>query len=273
MKKRELLITVVAFVGTILFAIYQGHTGPTYPVKGKIKFDGKEIKYKLYRSEVCGKDAEVKIDCQKENIEGRIAYKRYPTNDKWTVLEMINEKGILRGFIPTQPSSGKIEYQVQIKEGGNSVTIPPKPVIMRFRGEVPLFVLIPHIVLLFLGLLFAFRVFFKAISGEDTHKDSIITFTLLLVGGLLLGPIVQKYAFGAFWTGYPFGKDMTDNKTLVAVLCWIPTVFFFKNNRKIKRWTAIFGFIAVIAAFGIPHSHNGSQLDWSKLPKNESIQR
>jgi hypothetical protein len=272
-KRKEIFVTLFAFILTILFAIYQGHTGPTYPVKGKVNLNGQEIKYKLYRSEVCGKDAEVKIGAGKENIKGSVAYRRYPTKDEWRVLEMKNEKGILKTYIPTQPPAGKIEYQVQLKEGNMEVTIPPKPVIMRFRGKVPYFVLIPHIILLFLGLLFAFRVFFKVIMKEDPAKDSIITFVLLLVGGLILGPIVQKYAFGAFWTGYPFGEDMTDNKTLIAVLCWIPTVFFFKNNKRMKRWTALFGFIAVLVAFGIPHSHRGSELDWSKLPKNETIQR
>ncbi len=47
---------------------------------------------------------------------------------------------------------------------------------------------------------------------------------LLVLGGFLLGPIVQKYAFGAFWTGWPFGEDLTDNKTAVAVLAWLPRV-------------------------------------------------
>ncbi len=273
MKKKELLITLVSLIGTILFAIYQGHTGPTYPVKGKVNLDGKEIKYKLYRSEVCGKEAEVKINTLGEDISGKIAYRRYPTKDEWTVLEMKNENGILKGYISTQPKAGKIEYQVQLRGSENSATIPSKPVILRFRGAVPSFILIPHIIILFLGLLFAFRVFFKAILSEDVHKDSIITFALLLSGGLILGPVVQKYAFDAFWTGYPFGQDMTDNKTFFAVLSFIPAVFFFKKNKKMKRWAALFGFLVVLIAFGIPHSHRGSELDWSKLPKNETIQR
>jgi hypothetical protein len=37
---------------------------------------------------------------------------------------------------------------------------------------------------------------------------------------MILGPVVQYYAFGEFWTGVPFGWDLTDNKTLVAVIFW-----------------------------------------------------
>ena len=39
---------------------------------------------------------------------------------------------------------------------------------------------------------------------------------LLAVGGFILGPLVQNYAFGELWTGVPFGWDLTDNKTLIA---------------------------------------------------------
>ena len=32
---------------------------------------------------------------------------------------------------------------------------------------------------------------------------------------------VQKAAFGAYWTGFPFGYDLTDNKTVLMWLAWV----------------------------------------------------
>lgn len=273
MKKKHFFVTLFSFILTLIFAVYQGHTGPTYPVRGKVVLNGKEIKYKLYRTEDYGKDAEIKIVTKDDKISGSVAYKRYPTNDSWTIIEMIKKGDELVAYIPTQPPAGKIEYQLQLKEDERVVLIPPKPVIMRFKGEVPSIILIPHIIFIFFGLLFAFRVFFKVVLKEDPQKDSIITFVFLLLGGLILGPIVQKYAFGAFWTGYPFGQDMTDNKTLVAVIAWIPAVFFFKKNLKWRKIASILGFLSVLLAFGIPHSYRGSELDWSKLPQKQTLQR
>lgn len=273
MRKKQIFITLFSFILTLTLAVYQGHTGPTYPVRGKVVLNGKEIKYKLYRSEYYGKDAEIKIVTKNSKISGSVAYKRYPTKDNWTVIEMIKKGDELVGYIPTQPPAGKIEYQVQLKENETIVQIPPKPVIIRFKGKIPGFILIPHIIFIFLGLLFSFRVFFKVILKEDPKKDSIITFVFLLLGGLILGPVVQKYAFGAFWTGFPFGQDMTDNKTLIAVIAWIPAVFFFKKNIRWRKIASIIGFLAVLVAFGIPHSHRGSELDWSKLPQKETLQR
>ena len=47
---------------------------------------------------------------------------------------------------------------------------------------------------------------------------TFLTMGSLFLGGMLLGPIVQNFAFGDYWTGIPFGWDLTDNKTLLAAI-------------------------------------------------------
>ena len=66
---------------------------------------------------------------------------------------------------------------------------------------------------MFFGMLLSTRAGLEAYSTTPNYGRLILwTVALLTVGGLLLGPIVQKYAFDAFWTGWPFGTDLTDNK-------------------------------------------------------------
>jgi hypothetical protein len=49
---------------------------------------------------------------------------------------------------------------------------------------------------------------------------------------MILGPVVQKFAFGEYWTGFPFGTDLTDNKTLIAFIGWIiALVAVFKSEK------------------------------------------
>ena len=48
-------------------------------------------------------------------------------------------------------------------------------------------------------------------SGRHPRTLVFITFGLIGVGGFLLGPAVQKMAFDAWWTGIPFGHDLTDH--------------------------------------------------------------
>ena len=102
---------------------------------------------------------------------------------------------------------------------------------------------------MFLGFLFAARAGFAAANHEEIRPFALAALVLLGVGGLILGPIVQKTGLGAYWTGWPFGPDLTDNKTLVAWLFWLPPLF----SRRRGRW-AIVGAVVTFVVFAIPHS-------------------
>jgi hypothetical protein len=85
----------------------------------------------------------------------------------------------------------------------------------------------------------------------------------IFIGGLILGPIVQKYAFGAYWTGWPFGHDMTDNKTLFMFIFWVIAWWKLKKNPANKLWPAI-AVIVMFAVYLVPHSTMGSEIDYTK---------
>jgi hypothetical protein len=78
---------------------------------------------------------------------------------------------------------------------------------------------------------------------------------------MILGPIMQKYAFGEFWTGIPFGWDLTDNKTLIALIFWIIAVVM--NRKKERPLYTILAAAVLLVIFSIPHSVLGSELDYS----------
>ena len=130
---------------------------------------------------------------------------------------------------------------------------------------------------MFLGLLFSTRTAIEAfIGGARTFKLALWTLGFLIVGGLIFGPVVQKYAFGAYWTGWPFADgvsfnlfvtgDMTDNKTLVMVLAWVLAIFKLRKDPTNKFWPA-FAAIMVMIVYLIPHSVLGSEIDHTKAPK------
>ena len=104
-----------------------------------------------------------------------------------------------------------------------------------------------------------------------------IAFAGMTVGGMILGPIVQKYAFGAYWTGFPWGYDLTDNKTLVMWVVWIAACAVLgRRDTGRPRWPAR---LAVLAAaivmtgvYLIPHSLRGSQLDYDAVDAGVSAE-
>jgi hypothetical protein len=86
----------------------------------------------------------------------------------------------------------------------------------------------------------------------------------VIIGGFIFGPIVQKYAFGEFWTGFPFGHDLTDNKILIGFIGWLLALIALYKFTNPKRWI-VFASILMFIIFLIPHSLLGSELNYNEL--------
>lgn len=264
--KRSVLLWVIAFILTILTAYYQRVTGPTYPLSGEIIFSDQLIKYNLLRTHGGETDCEIKLKINDQAMNGVLEWKRYKTKDNWTTQKMQLKDGNLVGFLPHQPPAGKLIYRISLAKGESEISIPQnQSVIVRFKGDVPVFIIIPHVILIFLAMLFSTRTGLEFFNKAPNYKKlAYWTFGLLILGGMIFGPIMQKYAFGAYWTGVPFGIDLTDNKTLIAVIGWIVALIALKKSAKPNRWV-IFAAILMFIIYLIPHSVLGSELDYSKV--------
>ncbi len=255
-------------------------TGPTNPKRVKLELSGKEYSTKLIRSletpitlseargdyENLGKRSVMKVVVPKppENLKVIIFYHRYPGNDTIRSLTAIKTGETFSFSLPSQPPAGKIAYFIEFNDGINRTTLGfNKNVVLRFKNPVPPWVLIPHILLMFMAMLISAYTGVLAFAKSDkAGKYAIMVIITLGLGGLILGPIVQKYAFGAFWTGWPFGEDMTDNKTLIAFVLWL--IAWLVNRQKNRRWLYIAAAIITLLVYSIPHSTAGSEYDHEK---------
>jgi hypothetical protein len=268
MKKEQILFWAISLFITLFSVIFQRITGPTYPISGKFKIDNKTVSFKLARSHAGFTDHKISIPAPTANINARLEWKRYKVNEEWRAIDFVrNDTGdSLIAFLPKQPPAGKLQYRIIVKSSNEAQIIPEQPIIIRFRGEVPKTILILHVVFIFMALLFSNRAgleFFNNINPKF-ELYSYTTLICLFLGGLIFGPIMQKYAFGEYWTGFPFGMDLTDNKTIFAFIFWIIVLFSIKNNAKAKYYV-LFASIITFIIFLIPHSLLGSELDYSKI--------
>ena len=231
-----------------------------------------KIEYSLIRTdEIKGKTTESEITFKApENISGSYIYRRFKSYDNWTERPLKRVGDELLISIPRQAKAGKIEYQVMLSDGENIVRFPEETVIMRYKGVVPkLPVLLPHVLLMLLAMIFSTRTGLEAlIRGKKTFKLTIWTVVFLGIGGLILGPIMQKYAFDAYWTGWPFGHDLTDNKTIVSFLFWLAALIALYRD-KTKRIIVIVAAVILLAIYSIPHSALGSELDYREMEQQE----
>ena len=269
-KGVAVLLWILAFAAMLSAAIWQRLTGPTYPLRGHSVIAGAEQKWRLPRSGTTGEPFMVSVPAP-DGVGGIVRWRRFPTSEAFAELPMWRESGALVALLPSQPPAGKLEYSVSLRDGGRTVSIPEgQPVVMRFKGYVPAGVLVPHVVTMFFGMLIGIRAALAAALGRpETRRYAWVTVVLIGVGGLLLGPIVQKYAFGAFWTGWPFGEDLTDNKTLAMWLAWVIAVAVLSRRReptdRIARWVVAAAAAVMITVYLVPHSLRGSQLDYAKV--------
>lgn len=249
---------------TISAAYYQRLTGPTHPKRVSVTIEGTTYKFKLPRSESGDKPCLVEIPVDDSEVGGKLFYKRYPTNEEWNELELFRRENMLVTFLPNQPPAGKLAYYIQLEKNNKKFNVSKEdPAIIRYKGEVPGIVLMPHVLFMFVAMLLSTLAGILALVKNKKHvMYGRITFFALFIGGMILGPVVQKYAFGEFWTGIPLGWDLTDNKTLIAVIAWFIAII---GNRKgnNRPWLTVTAAVILLIIYSIPHSAMGSELDYS----------
>jgi len=264
MLRRPTVLWVIAFLITLAAGVYQRMTGPTYPVSGSSMLDGRPVNFRLERSHTSGEDAVVRVTAPGGDVAGMLQWRRHRSGDAWTQVPMRRDGADLTGSLPSQPPAGKLDYRILLQSGTGGTAIPgPGAVTTRFKGAVPAWLLIPHIIVMFSGMLLSTRAGLEAFRPEPHLRNlSLWTLAVLALGGFLLGPAAQWFAFGKWWTGWPVGTDLTDNKTAVAIVVWLVTAVAVRTARRPALW-AVAAALVTLAVFLIPHSMFGTELDYS----------
>lgn len=255
LKKRYVIWIISIFISLIIF-IYQRYSGPTYPVNGKVLFQGKYVRYKFPRS--CTINEKKCLLRFYSEVDGYVLYKRYKIDEPYSRIEFVKKDGQSYAILPDDfPAAGKIVYDVFINSEPQ-IKINSSSIVLRFKNSVPLFILIMHIIFMFLFMIFSTYIFVSNNVITLDKKIFYINYIFLIIGGFIYGALLQKYAFGQYWTGFPFGFDLTDNKTLIIFLFWSYSLYKLIKGVEVKRAINI-SYILTIIVYLIPHSLFGSE--------------
>ncbi len=276
---KKLVIWILAFLITVGLAYYQRKTGPTHPKSVDVTLADSTWQVKMIRSNG-ERDAQVKLPMKDPTVSAILYYKKFRVNEDWIAVDfevkplrshsMSKKKKsgkapeeALVAYLPKQESAGKLEYFIELNGYGSQTFIAKEaPVVIRFKGDVPAGVLIPHIILMFMTMMLATLAgLFALFKIDKFRRYTIWTFGILFIGGFIFGPWVQWYAFGEWWAGVPYGWDLTDNKTLFAFVFWIAALI--GNWKKSRPALVILAAIMTLVIFSIPHSLFGSELDYA----------
>ncbi len=273
----SILLWLLAAAITLGCFTYQDKTGPTYPLEGKFETAGETVHFKFMRSETIGTGLAIILqDPVPEGVTGYVKYRRYRSDDDWSMVPMERgefkfsrrgSKELVAGIGAELPSlqerAGKYEYFVYADIGGGepvSMT-GDQPIYARYKAAVPVFVLVLHILVIFVSMVFAIRSVLEAFIDGRYKWIVWTTIVSLLLGAFVLGPLVQWYAFGVWWSGVPFGYDWTDNKVLVGLAFWLLAAYMNRGGRRHRGSVYMAGLVTLVIYF-IPHSLFGSEYDY-----------
>lgn len=216
------MVWVLAVVITLSALVYQRLVGPTRPIRGTVTLGAEEVRYKIRRSFGGSSDYRVEIPSSDPAWKGYVVYRRFKTDDPWARRPMSREGDRLVGTLPEQPPGGKVVFRLYLYETttpndlssgeaagilvdprapgrlgpdadhgsvwvpAQSLVLPPEgAVVMRYRGHVSGWILWPHVVLMFLGMLWSNRTGLEALRRQPGFRRLTFTSLGLLTLGVL----------------------------------------------------------------------------------------
>ncbi len=179
--------------------------------------------------------------------------------------------------LPDMGKGHRIQYAFEIDRGGSQPERLPEAESdyfpLKYKGEVSALVLVLHIIFMFAGFFFMTESFigaFGVLAGRDDKRFAVLmtrwTLITMFIGGWPLGFILNRQRFGPVWEGFPFGYDITDNKTQIMFVFWIlASLVSWKSivgreeepdAVRAKGFAAavITSYVVSLAVFLIPHS-------------------
>jgi hypothetical protein len=275
---------VVAFLFTLLLLVFTRKTTAVRSVHETVEQQGILIEHNTVPKQV-GDEVPV-ISAKVEGAsEIRLVYKIGKDGEYQSVKmsPRTNEEKVFEASIPLHPKGKKAWYYLEAikqREGSEvKITLPERdsghvrPIRLKFEGQVPGYIIIPHILCIFAAIFFATLTLFSAIDlkkGKTTLKKSVklcaITLLLLFIGFFPFGWAMNYFAFGVLWEAFPFGRDVTDNKSQIMFLLWLSTLFTVKgtvwgkgegkNLVSDRGYSSLVigSFIATMIILAVPHS-------------------
>lgn len=211
-----------------------------------------------------------------DSVKAYLIYSQ-PSGQEVARVEMAGDgAGSYSGFLPDSGKGERLLYSFEVvTQAGRPIALPGdgSSVLLKYKGEVSTLVLVLHVIFMFGSFFFMVLAGLYAIDllrGLGGKRSTAIMVRWLMIfifiGGWPLGFILNRQRFGPVWEGFPFGWDVTDNKTQIMLVIWIVTILLARGSffgiGKEKDLVGEAGFaravilslVLSLAIFLIPHS-------------------
>jgi len=257
---------VVASLAMVAAGVWEWHAGALRPQRGVVVIAGQSVPYQLPGSAIAGEPLRVTVGAAPE-VTGTVRWRHTQANEPFQGLTMLRDGNVLVSLLPALPAGGRIEYQLVLVGPFGLARIPPdEPVAVRARGPAAALVTLPYLAVALLSVLVGVRAGLAALFARpEARLLTWATAGCVTVGGMILGPLVQRSTLGAFWGGWPFGPDAVDNGALVVWLAWAVAAATMVSARgatdRFARAVVMTATVALVALALLPRSLHLSRIE------------
>ncbi len=177
--------------------------------------------------------------------------------------------------LPRYDVGSRIRYALALTRPDGSIVRTPEKgyYVLKFKTDASKPVIVAHVVCMFGAFFFMVLSFFGALrmlrrgaGKRGTVGAARWALIFTIVGTWPLGLVLNRQTFGFFWQGFPFGSDITDNKTQVIFIFWLVSLLlvrgsFFGRGEERDRlgpkgfaWAIVASFVVSLALYLLPHS-------------------
>jgi len=214
-----------------------------------------------------------------EEIDAAVLY-RVPGVEALDTVGMSEiSSGVWSARLPAGEKGDRLEYGFKISQmesseiGTATATSMTGYYLIKYKGEVSVTVLVLHILCMFAAFFFIVEAIIGAFTMLIMREDKEFTvaqarWVLLFsfLGGVPLGFVLNRQRFGPIWEAFPFGADITDNKTQLIIIFWIIIAalswksFACRRTGRDAAGSGAFAIAVIIASFLslllyiVPHS-------------------
>ncbi len=185
--------------------------------------------------------------------------------------------GVYEGCLPPMEKGTKFTYWIAVRNVEQTTARVPaddaKFGVLKYKGEASPVVIVAHVVFMFAAFFFMVMSALSAVDilrGRADKKRAVRAARWVLatsfIGGWPLGFVLNYQTFGPLWEGFPFGYDITDNKTQVIFVLWLVSMLLAwgsftgtgegkdRLGRRAFAIAIVACFLVSLALFILPHS-------------------
>jgi hypothetical protein len=261
---------LLAIVLTAYLAVLQLVMESTYPIVTEVNTGKQKISLQLIRSFEGDQACPIIFPIEDIAVKGYLRYNLKSDTLKDEKVDLKREGDKLIGYLPGQVPATEMEYRIFLEREKIPLTVNEgKPVAIKFKGKVPLYLILANGFFITLVLLLSSLTGFYAVFGIKSYRWMIyLTVISSLFLSIFLYPLVQKYSLN-IWSYMPKIWSL-DSKILLASLIWLIALLLSLFLRKLQRIWPVFASIITIGLFLIPHpnTHEPVKITFDLLQKN-----